>query len=226
MIGIDLVPASSVALAPSSQALFSSYKALVSRCQEVEAQGRRTIAMLQALDAIGELREPVILPAATGASGDRIALLEQWDRLALDLAEHAKLVAGVEAGRYAVRPSSSKSWDIDIGTPAPGEPTFAGLGFLPAAAAGLAVLGRLVLIGGGMALVGRALDYLEFRTKASLLEQGKDVSTLAPPPGAAAQVSSVTTPLAWAAVAVAGAVMLSRWKGGPKGGQTGGKAHG
>ncbi len=203
-------------MGPPTHALFATYTKLLARCSEIETALRSGFARLDALAKLApELEQQ--LPPMVGAPADlmlsRADATREAARLTRELGEHRELAKGVETGRLAVRPSQERPYDLDIGEAELGDARLSGgLGFLPILA-GLAVLGRLALIGGAMVLTSRAVDHMEFRWKAKLIESGKDISKLAEPAADfGTKVSRVTTPLAFAAGAVAAAVIVANWK--------------
>ncbi len=218
-LGIDPLPRSqtSSSLGPSTRALFATYQNLIGRVGELERQARAGLWRLAALKAIDPDLERFLAPTI-GVPADLLIshadATRELGRLAGELQSHRDLAQGVATGRFAVRPSQSKPYDLDVGQAEADDPQFAGeLGFLPILLGGLAVLARLALVGGAMVLTSRAIDHMEFRWKAKLVEAGKDISKLSEPaPDLSTKVSRVTTPIAFAAGAVAAAVLVSSWK--------------
>ncbi len=204
-------------MGPPTRALFATYQNLIARGSALETQLKVGLSRLDGLARLApELElEPPGPPRIAAA----LLLLSRADasreaaRLFRELGEHRELLRGVETGRLVVRPSQERPYDLDIGEAEAGDARLAGeLGFLPILA-GLAVLGRLALIGGALVLTSRAVDHLEFRWKAKLIEAGQDISKLAEPAAdLGTKVSRVTTPLAFAAGAVAAAVIVTHWK--------------
>ncbi len=204
----DGLPGGSTSMGPGTSALFATYQHLIARGNALERQLKAGFSRVDDLARLlPEHEQPAELRQSRADAGLEAA------RLLRELGEHRELLRGVETGRLVLRPSQERPYDLDIGEAEAGEARLAGeLGFLPILA-GLAVLGRLVLIGGAMVLTARTIEHLEFRWKAQLIEAGKDISRLSEPAADfGTKVSRVTTPLAFAAGAVAAAVIVTSWK--------------
>lgn len=192
---------------PSVASLLSSYRGLVAIAERVSAEARATRARLRTLASLGAT------DAGASPSVPTVRALEdKHDELAAELAQHAAQVRGLGT-RYQARPSAAQAFDLDIV-----ESTgLSGLGFLPILA-GIAVVGRIAIVLGGMYLADRGLHAWETHRVAKLIEQGKDVSKLVqamqPPPSTGSSIASVTTPIAIAAGAVALAYLVKEWKRG------------
>ncbi len=197
---------------PDVGALYARYRALLARVQgmaDAARQVRGRIAQAQVLGGFDI--EPAWVKEVPGANAVSLAEADrELGRVLGELAKHAELVAGVEAKRLRVTASASAPGDIDITAPPVGN--VGELGIWPLLVAGAAVLGRVIIAGAVAAVTYRTYEHLEFRTKARLLEQGKDITKLEPPPDFGAKVAKVTTPIAIAAGVVGAALLIKAWK--------------
>lgn len=197
---------------PDVAALFTHYRALLTRAQAMADAAKATRTRLAQAVAMGGLdAEPAWVAEVPGARTVSLAEADrEMGRVLGELAKHAELASGVDAQRMRVVPSSSTPGDIDIVSTGAGN--VGGLGIWPLLVAGAAVLGRVIIASAVAAVAYRTYEHLEFRTKAQLLEQGKDITKLEPPPDFGAKVAKVTTPLAIAAGVVGAALLIKAWK--------------
>lgn len=213
-LGIDPLPPPSPrpVNAPDVTALYAHYRVLLARAQAMAEAARASRARLAAAEAMGGLdAAPAWVSEVPGARAVSLAEADQeMGRVIGELAKHAELVAGVEARRLRVVPSASTPGDIDVLSASAGN--VGELGIWPLLVAGAAVVGRVVIAAAVTAIAYRTYEHLEFRTKSRLLEQGKDITKLEPPPDFGAKVAKVTTPLAIAAGVVGAALLVKAWK--------------
>ncbi len=200
----------SVQAGPSVRELYASFRGLVARTRAVSDDARTTRGRLRTLEQLGvrDAGGPAGVPPLSQVEAD---FHEQWRALG----ELEELVRGVEAKTYVLRPSASKRFDLDIVPAGGGGNALGGFGFLPILA-GLAALGRVAIVLGGMYLADRGLKTWETHRLAKLVDEGKDISKLVaamnPPPSTASGIASVTTPIAIAAGVVALALVAREWK--------------
>ncbi len=197
---------------PDVAALYAQYRGQLARVQQMTEAARVVRGRLAEAQRLGGLDvEPTWVKEVPGANAMTLAEADrEFGRVLGELGKHAELVAGVEAKRLRVVASASTPGDIDLTASAVGH--VGELGIWPLLVAGAAVLGRVIIAGAVAAVAYRTYEHLEFRTKARLLEQGKDIGKLEPPPDFGAKVAKVTTPIAIAAGVVGAALLIKAWK--------------
>lgn len=214
-LGVDTPPnpwaggGGSVQAGPSVRELYASFRGLVARTRAVSDDARATRSRLRRYEQMGVRDDGGPRDVAPLAQVEA----EQHARWR-ELGELEELVRGVDAKAYVLRPSATRRFDLDI-VPKDSDGALGELGVLPILA-GLAALGRVAVVLGGMYLADRGLKAWETHRLAKLVEEGKDISKLVtamnPPPSTAAGIASITTPIAVAAGVVALALVAREWK--------------
>ena len=192
----------SVRTGPSVRALTETHRQLVARAAAIGKAGRDALATVRALAGLDEMLRTERLELEQKAA--------ELEHLLGELGVHEELVRGIAAGRFTVRPSASKPYDLDAF-----EASAAGtLGVFPLLPL-VAIVAGAVVLGMGLSTASRWMEHREFEIKSNLLQKGLDISKLRiPESDLGTKVSRVTTPLALAvgAVALYGAARL--WKEG------------